>query len=233
MQISILNAIGGGSTPTPSTFSNTLSTTFDGIDAFVDCGNDSSLQMSGNFSISIWLKYSAAFTGYAFSGCGNKYGIYMQSNLINLQHRNTSNVFKSVSSTSAFNDGNWHHVLGVNDGTNLLLYIDGVLNNSNALGGASITSTLSARIGSISTASGWEFSGTIDEVAVWNSDQSANASTIYNSGVPNDISSLSPVSWWRMGDGDTYPTITDNGSGGNDGTMTFMSSANFVPDVPT
>ena len=231
MQISILNAIGGGSTPTPSTFSNTLSTTFDGIDAFVDCGNDSSLQMSGKFSISIWLKYSAAFTGYAFSGCGNKYGIYMQSNLINLQHRNTSNVFKSVSSTSAFNDGNWHHVLGVNDGTNLLLYIDGVLNNSNALGGASITSTLSARIGSISTTSGWEFSGNIDEVAVWNSDQSANVSAIYNSGVPNDISSLSPLSWWRCGDEDTSPTLTDNGSGGNDGTMTNFTT--FSTDVPT
>ena len=40
------------------------------------------------------------------------------------------------------------------------------------------------------------------------------------------------LSWWRMGDGDTFPTLTDNGSGGNDGTMTNMSSGNIVEDVP-
>ena len=41
----------------------------------------------------------------------------------------------------------------------------------------------------------------------------------------------SPVSWWRCGDGDTSPTLTDNGSGGNDGTMTNFST--FSTDVPT
>ena len=79
------------------------------------------------------------------------------------------------------------------------------------------------------------FTGTIDEVGIWTTTalSASDVTSIYNSGVPNDISSLSPVSWWRMGDGDTYPTITDNGSGGNDGTMNAMSSANFVADVPT
>ena len=45
------------------------------------------------------------------------------------------------------------------------------------------------------------------------------------------LSDLSPLSWWRMGDGDTSPTLTDNGSGGNDGTMTNFST--FSTDVPT
>ena len=39
------------------------------------------------------------------------------------------------------------------------------------------------------------------------------------------------VSFWRMRDGSTYPTINDE-IGSNDGTMTNMSSANFVTDVP-
>jgi alkaline phosphatase len=44
------------------------------------------------------------------------------------------------------------------------------------------------------------FGGLIDEVAIWDSDQSSNLSTIYNSRVPADLSALSPLSWWRMGE---------------------------------
>jgi len=76
------------------------------------------------------------------------------------------------------------------------------------------------------------FQGGIDEVSVFTSELSqSNITSIYNSGVPNDISSLSPLSWWRCGDGDTAPTLTDNGSGGNNGTMTNFST--FSTDVPT
>jgi len=229
---SILNVQG-------SSFASTNSFEFDGSFDYVNLGNPTSLQISSAFSISVWIKFSSIIQGYAFSGCGNKYGIYVQNNLINLQHRDSGNVFRNVTSTSTFNDNQWHHVLGVNDGTNLKLYIDGNLNNSNALGGSNITSTLDARIGNISTASGWEFKGYIDEVAVWNSDQSANASTIYNSGVPNDLSSLSPLSWWRMGEAANYSggqwTLTDQGSGGNDGTSLTLPAPPAQPstDVPT
>jgi hypothetical protein len=215
-----------GTASAPS-FSNTQSTQYDGIDDHIELSNPSSLQISGNFSISVWIKYSSIIQGYAFSGCGNKYGIYVQNNLINLQHRDSGNVFRNVTSTSTFNDNQWHHVLGVNDGTNLKLYIDGTLNNSNALGGANITSTGNARIGNISTASGWEFTGYIDEVAVWNSDQSSIASAIGSS--PVDLSSYSPVSWWRF-EG-TGTTATDNGSGANNGTLT--NGVTRSSDVPT
>jgi hypothetical protein len=72
----------------------------------------------------------------------------------------------------------------------------------------------------------------IDEVSLFNSELSANDITsIYNSGVPNDIKQSFALSWWRCGDGDTSPTLTDNGSGGNDGTMTNFTT--FSTDVPT
>ena len=47
-----------------------------------------------------------------------------------------------------------------------------------------------------------------------------------------NLTDLNPIAWYRMGDGDTYPTITDNGSGGNDGTMTNMDAGDIVSDVP-
>ena len=74
----------------------------------------------------------------------------------------------------------------------------------------------------------------IDEVSFFNSALSAsNVADIYNSGVPNDISSLSPVGWWRMGDNNSGSgtTITDQGSGGNDGTLT--NGPTFSTTVPS
>ena len=73
----------------------------------------------------------------------------------------------------------------------------------------------------------------IDEVAVWNTNQDSNISTIYNSGVPGDLTSLSPVGWWRMGDNDgaSGTTITDQGSGSNNGTLT--NGPTFSTTVPS
>ena len=45
------------------------------------------------------------------------------------------------------------------------------------------------------------FTGKIDEVALFNSALSASDVTaIYNSGVPDDLTSYSPTVWYRMGD---------------------------------
>ena len=111
------------------------------------------------------------------------------------------------------------------------MYIDGAqeITNQLFLSYAPITGDffIGAR-----TATTQFFVGGIDEVAVFDSELSqSNITSIYNGGVPNDISSLNPLSWWRCGDGDTAPTLTDNGSASNDGTMTNFST--FSTDVPT
>ena len=75
----------------------------------------------------------------------------------------------------------------------------------------------------------------VDELAIFNSDQSANISDIYNSGSPFDLSTLTtePTHWWRMGDGDTYPNLQDSGTAGNCVFVMYnMTSADIVNDVP-
>ena len=75
----------------------------------------------------------------------------------------------------------------------------------------------------------------IDELAVWNSDQSSNVSSIFNSFVPFDLLTLSspPKHWWRMGDGDTYPYLQDNGTEANCVFQMYnMTSADIVNNVP-
>ena len=79
------------------------------------------------------------------------------------------------------------------------------------------------------------FGGLIDEVSVFNSELSASDITaIYNSGVPTDISSLSPVGWWRMGDGTeagSGTTVYDMSSNSNNGTL--INGPTFSTTVPS
>ena len=75
----------------------------------------------------------------------------------------------------------------------------------------------------------------VDELAVWDSDQSANVSTIYDSGNVKDLDTLTtkPRHWWRMGDGDNYPNIQDHGTQANCVFVMYnMTAADIVSDVP-
>ena len=65
------------------------------------------------------------------------------------------------------------------------------------------------------------YNGNIDEVAVWDSELSAGEVTaIYNGGKPKDLSGLSPVSWWRMGEEATY-----DGSGSSTGLKIYLNGS--------
>ncbi len=225
----------------PNPFVNTKSISLDGVDDFVSVPNSTSLQFAESMSVSAWFKTSDNGGQMVIAGRGHIYSTTLSSwvlfrrtnNGIGVQLR-SGNAFQYVLSTSnTYNDGLWHHVIftrNISSG-NLKLYIDGLLQNTTS----GVTSDLNnvtqnTTIGA-DTQSAEYFLGNIDEVSIFNSELSASdVTSIYNSGVPNDISSLSPLSWWRCGDGDTSPTLTDNGSGGNDGTMTNFTT--FSTDVP-
>jgi len=73
----------------------------------------------------------------------------------------------------------------------------------------------------------------INELALWDTDETANVAAIYNSGSPHDLSLLTsaPNHWWRMGDGDTFPDLQDS-SGAVPFTMFNMTAAEIVSDAP-
>jgi hypothetical protein len=74
---------------------------------------------------------------------------------------------------------------------------------------------------------------TLDELALWGSDITSDVSSIYNSGVPHYLTSLTnpPDHWWRMGDGDTYPILYDF-VGSLDLDMQNMTAADITNDTP-
>ena len=75
------------------------------------------------------------------------------------------------------------------------------------------------------------FDGTMNQMAIWNSDQSANVSTIYNSGATQDLSSLTsaPAHYYEIETGVT--TITDIAGSANLTGYNFIA-ANLVSDTP-
>jgi len=228
--------------PAPITLpalTNTKSLTFDGSNdhVLIDTGLESALN-SSVVSASVWFNansYSSSCTLFGvgtsttdsfwilpsqWSGktiCGGSNGSYK-----NFQFDNPST-------------GAWHHIVFIMNGKSSIAYLDGV-----AVGMGELASTLSATGGSDPTigkfpySSNYYMDGEIDEVAVWDSALTgAQAKAIYNGGTPADLESLNPVGWWRMGDGDTFPTLTDHGSGSNNATMTNMGAEDIVSDVPS
>ena len=119
-------------------------------------------------------------------------------------------------------DGN-----GVNN-SSVKVYIDGSF-----VANLTTTGISGFRFDTLGRSGGRYFPGKMDEVAIWQSDQTSNIAAIYNSGTPGDLSSYNPLHWYRMGDNDggTGTTITDQGSGGNNGTLT--NGPTFSTSVPS
>ncbi len=166
---------------------------------------------------------------------------------------NNNNLIFQTPIGSVSNDGLWHHYLVSYDGgttgsssgqisnyySRFKIFIDGVqqtTNNSNSNFGTTtglVTSEL--QIAKLSSGNTLRNNCKIDEWACWDSDQSANISDIYNSGAPFNLSTLTnpPLHWSRMGDGDTYPNLTDSGTAASlTWIMSFMTAADIVNDVP-
>jgi hypothetical protein len=123
----------------------------------------------------------------------------------------------------------WNHILIYRDSSNNIgIFVNGetfssTQNNSNTL----TLQTIGRGVNK------W-FSGNIDEVAFWNTNKSSVISSIYSGGTPSDLSSLSPVAYYKMGEEATFVynvnpegtwTIPD-AVGSNDGTSnnTFLDT---------
>ncbi len=223
---------------------NDYSLSFDGVDDFVTMGAPSSLDITGDMTLSIWVNtdQNTQYTGL-FSkrnGSGRQFYFYLRNDSgnknLSLQTEPPGGSLSSMNTSgNPVTLNTWHHVAavinsGVTNGTTI--YVDG-----NAVGTGTMTlasnSTAPLIIGS-STGTGNFFEGLLDEAAIFNSALStSDVATLYNSGVPGDISSLNPLGWWRMGDNDsgTGTIITDQGSGSNDGTLT--NGPTFSTSVPS
>ena len=229
----------GGFVPS-APFTNAFSATFDGTNDYADLGASDDIITSDIFSLSMWFKLgdtagaaTRPFVSNADAGGTNLRVVVETSGLINMGYYNGSG-FSYTTGGSAVDDNNWHHMVFTTTASAQVLYIDGtsVATTSNTFSNrasSSVSTTVAAHV-----ASGVYADMHADEVATWAGTAltAGNVTEIYNSGGPSDISTLSPTGWWRMGDSDggTGTTATDQGSGGNDATLT--GGAAFNSSIP-
>ena len=219
------NLVGGTS------FSNTYSLLFDGVDDRIDL--DSRTQNFTDFSLSFWCVSGGGnyktIVGSSVSQGGILYAIVQAGGTI----RYIDNTSSWTSLSSSISDGLWHHIVITYDSTANTLkgYTDGSLSVTKT-GVNPINTTNSHSFDQIGARlSGSVYNQKLDEIAVWDSILDATqVSDIYGTGVPNDLSGLSPVHWWRFEEG-SGTTANDSGSAGIDGTL--VNSPTYDTNVPT
>ena len=163
--------------------------------------------------------------------------MYFMVNWGALSFISSDNSFDIVGAAVA--DGNWHHGVFAYNYTsgNWSLYVDGSLDtNQTATTGVDIPiwNSLGAQAGG-----NYSMVGNLSNIAYFSSELSAaNVLTIYNNGRPGDLTDLSPVSWWKMGQEAFCPdytaspnvwTIPDQ-TGSNDGTS--AGNPDLVGEAP-
>jgi hypothetical protein len=150
----------------------------DGVDDYVDCGNDDSLNITGQITLALWVN-----TNDSGNGQYNSY-ITKGDHSYGLQHKYNNNVEFFFSDgvnwywvwypiDSSFN-GVWHHLAGTYDGSQLKLYVDGELKAGSSHTGSIGSSTYNVNIGRNSEATDRLYNGLIDDVRIYNYALSAN-----------------------------------------------------------
>ena len=214
-----------GSTPPAEAFENYYSTDFDGTDDYITMGNVSSLDFSNSdaFSISAWVKLDTVSSTHKMIVSkmdettdyrGYNIRSYNGAVKVSLSNDAGTNELQYTSTANPLTAGTWHHVVFTYDGSSAssgcTVYVDGSAEAGSWTGTLSATISNSApfNIGARNNGS-LPFNGKIDEVAIFDSTLSASDVTaIYNSGVPDDLSSTSNLKeWYRMGDGANYPIV--------------------------
>jgi len=160
--------------------------------------------------------------------------------------------FLQLQTTANLTAGDWQHIIITFDGgttgsssgsmadyySRFNIIVDGVTqatsqqhSNNGYTGNVAGQKLRIAKLISGNTMSGDK----VAHVAIWNTDQTTNKADIYNSGTAFDYMTLTnkPEHRWRMGDGDTFPNLTDSGDTGG---LTFVlynsTVANIVTDSP-
>jgi hypothetical protein len=143
---------------------------FDGVNDYVTTANESSYDFTGAVAVAAWIKVSAFDLNYQAV-------LTKGTSAWRLTRNGSGNVMRfaanglsttSVAGLTAVDDGKWHHVAGVYDGSTLSLYIDGQLDNSASATGSISTNDVVVAIGRYADLSSTEWEGRIHDARVYN-----------------------------------------------------------------
>ena len=238
--------LGGGRAATTSgapTWGGTkYSLSFDGTDDYTNIPHNSVFNITDSITISAWFnldsntKYMSFLTkrvsgSIAFQFYNTLTGGGYDGNL-----RFAPGAGSAYAGNSTISTGSWNHGAIVVDDGSYTFYLNGSADGTGSLT-LNTTNAADLTIGKLGDTSNYG-DGEVDEVAVFDSAlSSSDITAIYNSGAPTDLTSYSPVGWWRMGEGATWDgtnwTIPDASENSNAGTTANMAEGDRSTDVPS
>lgn len=145
---------------------------FDGDGDFVEISDEAAFDFTDEMTVACWVKVDTFDKNWQ--------AIVTKGDSAWRLHRNNNNSYLDFACTGVsgdmvavdggptdVTDNAWHHVVGVYDGTKLLLYVDGRLDMSGDVSGTLATNDYPVLIGENAEQRDREFNGLIDEVCLY------------------------------------------------------------------
>jgi YD repeat-containing protein len=206
------------------------SLSLNGTSSYMSVPNSGAIDISGPITVEAWIKLSSVNGNYqdivcreawAQAGTGGGYEFAItNTGKLRLDLYQSHNQYTTAIGATTVSTNTWHHVAGVFDGSQMRVYLDGVLDGSLSTTNGPAPGTSVLNIGK-STYTTYYFGGLIDEVRI-------SAAALYSS---NFTAGLGPASntraHWKF-DGQT---ANDSSGNGNHGTL--QNGATYSTDVPT
>lgn len=176
---------------------------FDGVNDYVSIAN----QTTADFSLELWIKTTAqsrtgsqAYYGDGLiwsdvAGTADDFVLAILNNRASFFDGDANGgAGRSISGTTLLNDGQWHHLVATRQSGNatngLQLYVDGRLEVAGGAGTAILDDNSKIAIGG-NTLDGRYYTGSIDEVAIYNNVLSpGQVANHFNAAVPEPSSLL-------------------------------------------
>ena len=220
---------------------------FDGTDDRIIVPNTTSLQQPTTaITLEAWIKadtFTAVEEEIISKSIGSYYyKIYLATNGKFVLDLNIVGTRRLLVSTLTLSAATWYHVVGTYDGTTRAIYINGVLDTSNALYTGALTSnTDDLSIGGRLPWTDYGFDGLIDEVRIYNYARSADEIALdYNAGFaarfgpqsscekdPGSCMTKGLVGYWNMDEG-SGQTLYDGSGNANNGTVGQTGSTESI-----
>ncbi len=205
--------------------------------AYLDAGNSTDMNSLQQISFSTWVKFNSVGKdqGIFSKAAGTNSGWYMiiqSNNLLKFSVKTKDGITRRIYSNAALTSGKWYHIDAVYDGKDLMIYIDGELDN--------IKTTYTARSDILSDADknvflgnsyGVLLDGILDETVIWDKAVSLEEIRIIMSSRPDPVSMPGIAAYWPINEG-FFDKASDM-TGINDGTFINNDLANWTEsDAP-
>jgi len=194
------------------------SLSFDGND-YVLISSSSDFSIISELTIDAWIKvnvFDRDWQAIVTRGDDSwRIHRYNNTNQVAFSTNGLSN--QDLASSTEINDGQWHRITAVYDGTTKYIYIDGELDASVGVTGTLSTNSKSFMIGENCDYYNRGFKGKIDEVRIWNVALCQDDIQDMTCGLPDDVGD-SLVAYYQMSDG-SGTSLTDDSSNGHTGNL--------------